>query len=105
MIVLMAVNGIFLFLMSPTKNTASTTFTNIVTTDWRKLAPNTSHANIKSLFSWYSFLMTIHTISANTHATNVTPRMNVIICLINLFLLSYYNLFRKTSFVMSAREG
>ena len=44
--------GIFLFLMSPTKNTASTTFTNIVTTDWRKLAPNTSHANIKSLFSW-----------------------------------------------------
>jgi arylsulfatase A-like enzyme len=34
----------------PTKNTASTTFTNIVTTDWRKLAPNTSHANIKSLF-------------------------------------------------------
>lgn len=50
MIVLMAVNGIFLFLMSPTKNTASTTFTNIVTTDWRKLAPNISHANIKAFF-------------------------------------------------------
>ena len=49
-VVLMAVNGISLFLMSPTKNTASTTYTNIVTTDWRKPAPNTSHANIKSRF-------------------------------------------------------
>ena len=51
MIVLMAVNGISLFLMSPTKNTASTTYTNIVTMDWQKPAPNTSHANIKSRFS------------------------------------------------------
>ena len=52
MIVPTAVNGIFPYSMSPTKNMASTTYINIVTTDWQKLVSNISHVNIKSRFSW-----------------------------------------------------